>query len=75
MANESASKTPPKELTNKEAAAFVKRSVPEIDPKSRKPTGEMVLVDVTADEVLAFKDYGDHVMVVTVDGQKLRGKK
>ena len=28
---------------------------------------------VAEDEVLSFKDYGTHVVVVTTDGQKLTG--
>jgi len=32
-------------------------------------------VAIKSDEVLAFKDYGAHVVVVTVDGQKFTGEK
>ena len=32
-------------------------------------------VGITYDEVFAFRDYGDHYVVVTVAGQKQRGEK
>lgn len=60
-------------LTHAEVAKMVKREVPVI--KDKKPTGETKLVAVKADEVHAFKEYTDHVMVVTTDGKKLRGNK
>lgn len=63
----------PKEMTAAQAAALVKREVPEM--KDDKPTGKMKPVAVKADEVFAFKDHGDHVTVLTVDGVKLRGDK
>jgi len=61
-------------LTKAEVAAWVFREVPMLDDEGR-PTGEMAKQPVTADEVFAFRDYGDHVVVVTVDGRKLRGDK
>lgn len=64
-----------KQLTAAEAAKRVKRVVTEfVDFKDGK--GEIVKVPkskkvpVDADEVLSFKDYGTHVVVVTKDGQK-----
>lgn len=59
--------------TAAEAAAVVTRRVAEV--KNGKPTGRMITKRVTAEEVFAFKDHGDHVVVVTVDGQKLTGRK
>lgn len=32
-------------------------------------------VAIKAEEVLSFRDYGAHVVVVTVDGQKFAGEK
>lgn len=51
------------------AAKLVKRPVL-VPPKEKdgQPTVDLVAVKVT--EVLAFKDYGSHVVVVTNDGQK-----
>lgn len=63
-----------KPLTAAAAAALVKRPVPELD-KEGKPTGKDKLVEVKASEVLEFKDYGDHVVVVTRDGQKFQADK
>jgi hypothetical protein len=34
-----------------------------------------VLVGVDVTDCLAFKDYGDSVVIVTVDGQKLQANK
>lgn len=65
----------PKELTHAQVAALVVREVPEIDPKTKKPTGETKKIKVSAEEVFAFKNYGDYVVVITTDGQKLRGDK
>lgn len=57
-----------KALTKADVAKRVKRIVVEKDK-----SGELVkrAVAVGADEVLAFRDYGSHVVVVTTDGQKL----
>lgn len=77
-----ATSTPPevkpneaKQLTAAEAAKRVQRPVTEyVDGKDAK--GEPIkvartkLAAVKADEVLSFKDYGTHVVVVTKDGQK-----
>lgn len=65
--------TTPKEMTAADAAKLVKREVPVL--KDGKPTDKTRLVPVKAEEVFAFRDHGDHVNVVTVDGQKLRGEK
>jgi hypothetical protein len=47
-------------------------------PKSKSNKAELTLADAALlankelSDCLAFKDYGDVVVVVTVDGQKLR---
>jgi hypothetical protein len=63
------------QLTAAEAAKRVQRTVYEqVDTKAN---GKIVkalrpkLVAVQEAEVLAFRDYGTHVVVVTRDGQKL----
>lgn len=62
-----AAKSQSKELTAADAAKRVKRTVTElVDGKARSKE-----VAVAAAEVLAFRDYGTHVVVVTKDGQKL----
>ena len=65
-----------KELTAAEAAKRVKRTVVEYKDgkdKDGKPikVEKTEQVAITADEVLSFRDYGTHVVVVTKDGQKL----
>lgn len=60
-------------LTKAEAAALVKREVPEL--KDGEPTGKTLQQDIGEAEVFAFREYDDHVIVVTVDGQKFRGDK
>lgn len=67
MAEPSAAKT----LSKAEAAKAVKRLVPEI--KDGQPTGKEVERAITVTEVFAFAVVGEEVVVVTVDGQKLRG--
>jgi hypothetical protein len=63
-----------KELTVAEAAKLVKRTVTTPPEKEGgKPVTKKV--EIEASEVLDFKDYGDHVVVVTKDGQKFTGKK
>ena len=59
-------------LTKAQAAALVKRLVQKLN-KDDKP--RPVSDPVKESEVLSFRDYGDHVVVVTTDGQKLRGDK
>ena len=60
-------KTPAKELTAADAAKRVKRIITEtVDGKTREKG-----VAVQPEEVLSFRDYGTHVVVVTKDGQKL----
>lgn len=54
-------------LTAAEAAKRVKRTVQVADEEGKLTTKE---VAIKASEVLAFKDYGTHVVVVTTDGQK-----
>ena len=64
-----------KPLTAAEAAKRVKRAVTElVDGKDADGAPAKVArtrqVAVGADEVLSFRDYGSHVVVVTRDGQK-----
>jgi uncharacterized protein YaiI (UPF0178 family) len=62
-------------MTAAEAAKQVKRTVVETREEKAKD-GSIIKTEVTkqvavkADEVLAHKDYGSHVVVVTTDGQK-----
>lgn len=55
-----------REMSAADAAKAVKRTVL-IEDKGATATKQ---VPVKADEVLAFRDYGSHVVVVTKDGQK-----
>lgn len=57
-----------KQMTKAEAAKCVRRTVVE-KGKDGQPVEKRVAVG--ADEVMAFRDYGDYVRVVTTDGQKL----
>lgn len=58
-------------MTVAEAAKLVKRTVFEpVEGRDGKPRQVEKKVAVAASEVLAFKDYGSHVVVVTKDGQK-----
>lgn len=63
-----------KEMTAKQAAAKVYRMVPLIENKKQKLNKDGVPVfkkqAINESEVLSFKDYGTHVVVVTEDGQK-----
>ena len=62
---------PAKQMTAAEAAKRVKRPVTElVDGKDGEKVPKVKHVAVGVDEVLAFKDYGDYVNVVTKDGQK-----
>jgi hypothetical protein len=77
-----AGEKPGKEMTAAEAAKRVKREVTN-RVKTGKKDGDgndvyedkTELVDVKASEVLDFKDYGTHVVVVTKDGKKFTDKK
>ena len=61
-----------KELTFAEAAKRVKRTVTElVEGKDGAKVPRAKKVAVEASEVLSFRDYGTHVVVVTTDGQKL----
>lgn len=61
-------------LTIAEAAALVHRTiVVPAEKEGGKPTTKTVAIDEA--EVLSFKDCGDHVIVVTQDGQKFTGEK
>jgi len=62
------------EMTAADAAKLVCRVAPALN-KEGKPTGETKQIAVKASEVLSFCDYGDRVVVVTNDGQKLTGEK
>lgn len=74
--------TPPKaaDMTKEQAAKFVQRLVPKTD-KDGKPVldaeKQPVLEGkpVPPEEIIGWKDYGDHVIVVTTAGEKLRGDK
>lgn len=65
-----------KELTAADAAKRVKRPVTTREVVGKDDLGEQIVktttknVTITAAEVLSFKDYGTHVVVVTTDGQK-----
>ncbi len=72
-------KTEPKTMTAADAAKRVKRTVVKaVLDKDGKPLKDAdgnpkfttQKLSVAADEVLSFKDYGDYVVVVTIDGQK-----
>lgn len=65
---------PDKKLTAAEAAKFVRRTVQVLDDAG-KPTGKTEERPVSEKEVFSFKEYGDKVVVVTIDGQKLTGAK
>lgn len=61
-----------KDLTAADAAKRVKRTLIGIETREDGTRIETVKeVSVTASEVLSFRDYGTHVVVVTKDGQKL----
>lgn len=62
------------ELTADEAAKLVFREIPKLD-RDGKPTGKVEKQPIAAGELLAWKDHGDHVVVVTKDGQKFTGEK
>lgn len=63
--------TPVKEMTAADAARAVKRTVVETIEKDGEKKLVTKKVPVSASEVLDFRDYGDRVVVVTKDGQKL----
>lgn len=66
-----------KELTAAEAAKRVKRPVITTEVIGKDEQGQPITrqatkhVPVPVADVLSFKDYGTHVVVVTTDGQKL----
>ncbi|MCU7877144.1 MAG: hypothetical protein KZQ84_10140 [Candidatus Thiodiazotropha sp. (ex Lucinoma borealis)] len=60
-------------MTAAMAAKLVKCQVPE--RKDGKPNGKISQQAVKADEVLSFREYESHVVVVTKDGQKFQGDK
>ena len=61
-----------KKMTAAEAAKRVKRTVTElVEGKDGAKVLRAKKVAVEASEVLSFRDYGTHVVVVTTDGQKL----
>lgn len=59
-------------MTAAQAAKLVIRTIVTEDKNGKKKTTTKA---IKAAEVFAFKDHGDHVMVVTTDGQKFRGDK
>jgi vacuolar-type H+-ATPase subunit B/Vma2 len=66
-----ATETPAKEMTKGDAAKRVRRTVTEyVDGKDGAKVPRTARVAIDAKEVLAFKDHGTHVVVVTTDGQK-----
>lgn len=72
--------TAPAKMTAAEAAKLVRRMVPKVDDKGqivRDKDGNPVAVPqgVKAEEVMSFADYGDHVVVVTIAGEKLHAEK
>lgn len=68
MADPTPNTTPEaKAMTAAQAAKAVRRPVTQ---KAKDGAVTTSFVPVKADEVFAFKDYGTHVVVVTVDGQK-----
>ena len=75
MSDDKKTPTDGKQLTAAEAAKRVKRTVIEMvdgkgeDGKPAKVAREKE-VAISAAEVLSFRDYGTHVVVVTRDGQK-----
>lgn len=58
--------TPTKELTAADVVKVVKRRTLVED----KGASRVVTSPLKASEVLSFKDYGTHIVVVTIDGQK-----
>lgn len=60
----------PTPMTAAQAAKAVKRTVTVTAGDKTRTTR----VPVAEEEVLAFVDYGTHVVVVTVDGQKFSSK-
>jgi len=65
-----------KDLTATEAAKRVKRAIVETVTDGKDAEGNPVTkqatryVPIAAEEVLAYKDYRSHVVVVTKDGRK-----
>lgn len=68
----SESETKQTPLTAADAAKRVQRIV--LEAVEGKDKLREKRVAVAADEVLAFRDYGTHIVVATVDGQKLTGQ-
>lgn len=79
MTNKGEGKSQVSALTKGDAAKLVRRTVAKME--NGKPVlgkdGNPVAVESTVaeSEVHAFADYGDHVVVVTTSGEKLRGEK
>lgn len=65
--NAEADKAAAGKLTAADAAKRVKRTVQVADEDGKVTTKDLA---IKASEVLAFRDYGTHVVVVTTDGQK-----
>lgn len=58
--------SPEKQLSAADAAKLVKRRTVVVDGDAEK----VITKPIAAKEVLDFRDYGTHVVVVTTDGQK-----
>tara|TARA_R110002096_G_scaffold172484_7_gene346186 strand:- start:280 stop:495 length:216 start_codon:yes stop_codon:yes gene_type:complete len=63
------------ELTVADVVKKVKRLIPDLDEKGKQKIGKdkkpaFVEVAFKESDVLSFKDYGKHIVVVTRDGQK-----
>ena len=66
MAEPTKTPSPEKDMTAADAAKLVKRRTVVVDGEAEK----VITKPVAAKEVLAFRNYGTHVVVVTTDGQK-----
>jgi len=64
-----------KEMTIQQAAKAVHRKIPKLKDGERvlDKNGEPVLAEeaVPVEDVMSFKDYGTHVVVITTAGEKL----
>ncbi len=77
-AADSAKETPA--MTATEAGRIARRPVPVLNKEGqpvfdRDGTPKVDLKPIPAAEIFAFRDHGDFVRVVTVDGQKFEGTK
>jgi hypothetical protein len=67
-----------KDISAKEALKVVKGQVvvgnPKYDPKDER-SSKAVRRALTEEDIVAARDYGDRVVVTTIDGQKIAGEK